>query len=112
MQTKTLWVVMFLSFAACAVRITDKNNPGPTNSQKKNQNIDNTVRTGQGPTLSSFSPSLVAFGDMLTLAGNNFGSIQGSGSVTIGGVSATVLSWSNATITVRVPGGARSDTSG
>jgi hypothetical protein len=41
----------------------------------------------------------------LTITGQHFETTQGSGSVTFGGTSATIASWSDQSITVTVPGG-------
>lgn len=44
-------------------------------------------------------------GTLVTISGANFGDSQGSSTVTFNGVAATVISWSNGTIVVRVPEG-------
>lgn len=46
-------------------------------------------------------------GDAVTIAGRNFGAVQGNSTVAFGGVAAAVTSWGDAAIAVRVPTGAR-----
>jgi len=57
------------------------------------------------PNLSSLSPTSGAQGTSVTLTGSNFGSTQGSSTVTVGGTTATVSSWSNASIVIATPAG-------
>jgi len=47
-------------------------------------------------------------GSAVTIAGSNFGSTQGSSTVTFNGAQATAVSWSNSSITAVVPPGATS----
>ena len=58
------------------------------------------------PSISSLSPSSGAVGAAVTVSGSNFGSSQGSGSVSFNGTAATVGTWSSASITTTVPAGA------
>jgi hypothetical protein len=59
------------------------------------------------PSITSLSPASAAAGALLTIAGSNFGSPQGSSTVTFNGISAgTASSWNNGSITVNVPSGA------
>lgn len=58
------------------------------------------------PTLRSATPVTVAVGDTIVLYGSNFGDVQGTSSVTIGGYAATVRTWSSTAITAVVPAGA------
>lgn len=60
---------------------------------------------GSTPAISSTSSASPANGGSLTITGTNFGASQGSGSVTIGGVTQTVTSWSDTSITVTVSRG-------
>jgi len=55
------------------------------------------------PTLGNVTPEVAARGDIITLTGNNFGTTAGT--VTVGGVPATVTSWANTSIQVTVPPG-------
>jgi hypothetical protein len=67
-------------------------NPNPT--------IDTT------PTIVSLSPTAGAVGDSVTIAGGNFGDIQGSSTITFNGTDAIPTSWSATSIDVNVPAGA------
>jgi hypothetical protein len=59
------------------------------------------------PIISSFSPTSGPATTAVTIAGSNFGSIQGSSTVTFSGTSAgTAASWSAGSITINVPSGA------
>jgi len=55
------------------------------------------------PTLSSVSPSSGIVTTMVTVSGTGFGDTQGTSTVTLGGVSGTVATWSSTSITVAVP---------
>lgn len=55
------------------------------------------------PGIVGLSPSSGPTGIYITIAGGNFGSTQGSSSVTFGGITALVTSWSNNRITATVP---------
>ena len=56
------------------------------------------------PTITSLSPTSGTVGTSVTITGTNFGSSQGSSTVTFGGTTATVTSWSSTSITATVPG--------
>ena len=58
------------------------------------------------PSISGLTPSSGAVGASVVIAGSNFGSSQGSGSVSFNGTTASVSSWSATSITVTVPTGA------
>jgi hypothetical protein len=59
------------------------------------------------PSITSLSPPTGVVGTMVTISGANFGSAQGSSSVTFNGTAATAFgNWSNTTIAVTVPAGA------
>lgn len=69
-----------------------------------------TSPSGAAPIISKVSPpdgsSGAAAGDVITIAGSNFGATQASSTVTIGSVVATkVVSWTDALIKVTVPDG-------
>lgn len=53
------------------------------------------------PTISDFSPAVVARGETLTVTGANFGDTRGS--LTIGGVPATVTAWTNTSVQATLP---------
>src|SRR5258708_1887022 len=58
------------------------------------------------PSIMSLSPTSGAVGASVTIAGTNFGSSQGSGTVKFNGTTATVTSWSASSIVATVPSGA------
>jgi RHS repeat-associated protein len=58
------------------------------------------------PSITSLSVTSDAVGAAVTITGTNFGSSQGSGTVTFNGTAATVTSWSATSIAVTVPTGA------
>jgi RHS repeat-associated protein len=58
------------------------------------------------PSISNLSPSSGIAGTMVTITGTNFGSTQGTSTVTFNGATATANSWSNTSIAVTAPGGA------
>jgi hypothetical protein len=59
---------------------------------------------GGSPSIARLSPNSGALGTSVTITGSNFGSPQGSSSVTFNGTTATPASWSNTSIVV--PAGA------
>ena len=58
------------------------------------------------PSITSLSITSGAVGAAVTITGTNFGSSQGSSTVTFNGTAATVTSWSATSIAVTVPTGA------
>src|SRR5215813_7890683 len=62
--------------------------------------------SGSSPTITSLSPNIGAVGSTIVITGTNFGSTQGSSTVTFNGSSATVISWSATSIMATVPTGA------
>ena len=63
---------------------------------------DTADTTPAAPELTSLSPERVIVGDVLTISGVNLGDGDGS-AVTVGGVSAEVISWSATVIEIEVP---------
>lgn len=61
---------------------------------------------GSAPVITSLSAPAGPAGSDFEINGVNFGSTQGTSTVTIGGVPATVVAWSATQITVQVPAGA------
>lgn len=62
-----------------------------------------TITSSTVHTISSFTPTSGAIGTAVTISGTNFGSTQGSSTVLIGGLSATITSWSASQIIAVVP---------
>ncbi len=58
------------------------------------------------PSISSLSPTSGPVGTSVTISGSNFGSTQGTSTVTFNGTAATPTSWSATSIVVPVPSGA------
>jgi hypothetical protein len=58
------------------------------------------------PSITSLSPTSGAVGASVTVTGTNFGSTQGSGSVTFNGTTGSPTGWGTTSITVPVPSGA------
>jgi YD repeat-containing protein len=58
------------------------------------------------PQITALSPSSGPVGTVVTVAGSNFGALQGASIVTFGVIGATVTQWSGTAITVTVPSGA------
>ena len=58
------------------------------------------------PSITSLSPTSGPAGTTVTIAGANFGSTQGTSTVTFNGTAASPTSWSATSIVVPVPGGA------
>ena len=59
-----------------------------------------------GPTISTLSPTSGLVGASVTVSGANFGSSQGTSTVTFNGTTASVSAWSDSSINVSVPSGA------
>jgi len=71
-------------------------------------NSDGFTVTPPSPTITSVSPSSGPVGTAVTVTGTNFGSTQGSSTVTFNGTAATPTSWSASSIVAPVPAGATS----
>ena len=61
---------------------------------------------GAAPSITSLSPVSGPVGTPVTIAGANFGTTQGTSTVTFNGMPATPTSWNATSITAPVPGGA------
>ncbi len=58
------------------------------------------------PSITSVSPTSAAAGTAMTITGTNFGSTQGTSTVTFSGIAATPTSWSDTSIVAPAPSGA------
>jgi hypothetical protein len=63
-----------------------------------------TYTTTGTPSITSLTPNSGPAGTTVVIAGNSFGTAQGSSTVSFNGVPATVVSWSNTSISAVVPG--------
>ena len=77
-------------------------------TEYNNQSSPSTFYNEGSATITSLSPSTGSFGTSVTISGRNFGSAQGSSTVTFAGAPAVVTSWSDTSIVATVPGGASS----
>lgn len=64
------------------------------------------VTVGSAPAITSISPTAGVAGLSVTIAGSNFGPIQGGSTVTFNGAGAVVTSWSDTSIQATVPASA------
>ena len=60
---------------------------------------------GDNPLITGLMPNPAVVGQALSISGQHFGPSQGSSSVTVNGVTATISSWSDSLITLPVPVG-------
>ena len=67
-----------------------------------------TFTVGTDPVISALNPSSGSVGTTVMVSGANFGSTQGTSTVTFNGTSATPTSWSDSSITATVPAAATS----
>ena len=65
-----------------------------------------TLTVSQAPAIASLSTTSGAVGTAVTITGTNFGSSQGTSTVTFNGTAATVTGWSATSIVTSVPAGA------
>jgi hypothetical protein len=65
-----------------------------------------TIVAAPAPTITSLAPTSGPVGTSVTITGTNFGTTQGSSTVTFNGTAATPTTWSAASILVPVPTGA------
>jgi hypothetical protein len=68
--------------------------------------VNFTVGTGSAPSIINLSPNAGPSGTPVTITGVNFGSSQGSSTVTFNGTNARATSWTATSILVTVPSGA------
>ncbi len=62
--------------------------------------------SGAPPSITSLSPTAGPVGGAVTISGTNFGSSQGTSTVTFNGTTAAVTAWNSGSITATVPSGA------
>src|SRR6266403_1002945 len=87
----------------CTVMVTDSSNPAQTATRA----LSILINLPPPPTITSLSQNAGAVGASITITGTNFGTPQGSSTVTFNGNTAAAASaWSATSITVLVPAGA------
>jgi IPT/TIG domain len=67
------------------------------------------ILPSSGSLITAISPDPAPPGALVTIAGTGFGATQGSGVVSIGGVQATISSWTDTSIVAEVPSGSSSE---
>jgi len=67
-----------------------------------------TVTLPPAPSIASLTPTSGTVGTSVVIAGSNFGTSQGTSTVTFNGTAATATSWTSSSITAPVPSGATS----
>lgn len=77
-------------------------------TEYNNQTSPSTFYNEGSAVISTLSPTTGTFGTSVTITGRNFGSTQGTSTVTLRGATTPVTSWSNTSIVVTVPAGASS----
>jgi hypothetical protein len=78
----------------------------PSSSWVTNMAAFKAAGASTAPSLTSLSPTSGPVGTAVTLTGTNFGSTQGTSTVSFNGTAATPTSWSSTSIVVPVPTGA------
>ena len=96
--TCSSWTATSLS---CTVPTTTTGNVVVTVSGQASNGVSFTVTAS--PTISSVSPTSGITGATVTITGTNFGSSQGTSTVTFNGVTCSVKSWSATSVTCPVP---------
>ena len=95
--------VTFSQSGTFVASLTVTDNNGVTDPSPKTRTI--TV-TAAPPTITSLSATSGPVGTAVTINGTNFGSTQGTSTVTFNGTAATVTSWSSSSLSTSVPTGA------
>lgn len=83
----------------------------PTTSSNNANNNPITISAyiqvvSDSPIITGILPAPAAVGTTVTIVGNNFGPSQGSGTLTISGISAPATAWTDTSITAAIPSGA------
>jgi hypothetical protein len=86
------------------VTATDSSAAGPKSANSPSLNL--TVNAGSGPNITSLLPDFGPVGTSVTITGVNFGSTQGTSTVTFDGTAATATNWSATSVVATVPSGA------
>ena len=103
-QTCTLWVQQVPTLIPAAGTSVTINDTAPT-VDAYNVSLVEVRPVAVAPTITSLTPTSGPISTSVTIAGTNFGTAQGTSTVTFGGISATPTSWSNTSIVAPVPSG-------
>ncbi len=101
-----LGAVLAIGTQTLSVVFTPTSSPYNTSNTPVNASVQLVV-TGDIPVITSILPSPALPGSTVTIAGQNFAASQGQSTVTFNGVTATASAWSDQSITVTVPPGAK-----
>jgi hypothetical protein len=101
-QTCTLWVQQIPTLTPASGASVTINDTAPT-ADAFNLSMVEVRGPAVAPSITSLTPASGPVGTSVTIAGANFGASQGSSSVTFGGITAAITSWSNASIVAVVP---------
>src|SRR5216684_3210987 len=105
-QTCTLWVQQTPKLIPASGTAVTINDTAPTADAWNLSLVEiKPLVTVVAPSITSLTPASGPFGFSVTIAGSNFGSTQGTSTVTFGGINAAVTSWSAGSIVVTVPAG-------
>jgi rhamnogalacturonyl hydrolase YesR len=104
-STTTTYSDMGLASGSYSYRVQATDTAGNLSAYS---NIATGVITGSvtGPTITSLSPASGAVGTSVTIAGTNFGTAQGTSTVSFNGTVAVATSWSASSIVATVPAAA------
>jgi RHS repeat-associated protein len=101
----SLWTQQVTNAIASPGTSVTLNDTAPTNDPYNLSIVEIIPPAGATPTITSLAPTTGPVGTSVTITGTNFGTSQGTSTVTFAGVTATPTSWSNTSIVVPVPQG-------
>src|SRR5216684_148924 len=105
-QTCTLWVQQTPKLIPTSGTAVTINDTAPTADAWNLSLVEiKPLVTVVAPSITSLTPASGPIGFSVTIAGSNFGSTQGTSTVTFGGINAAVTSWSAGSVVVTVPAG-------
>jgi hypothetical protein len=85
-------------------KVPDRTSTGPVTAVVNgNGSNSDQVFTMPNPTVTGLAPGVATCGSQVTVTGYGFGPSQGSSTVTLGGASATIVTWSDTQIVATVP---------
>jgi RHS repeat-associated protein len=102
-SVNTLWTQQVASPATPSGTSVTVNDTAPTHDAFNLSLVEIRSPAGGTPAITSLSPTAGPVGTAVTITGTNFGTSQGTSTVTFAGVTATPTTWSNTSIVVPVP---------